>query len=335
MSKSAIIYCRVSTKGQEEDGTSLDSQEAACIEHAKSLGFTDWRVTREVFTGAELYDRPLLARDRNDLKSGRFQALIVYSTDRLSRKAVHVAMIAEDCQRHGVELVFVTEPIDNSPVGQMVAYVRGFAAELEREKIRERGLRGKRQRALSGKIHNFGPELYGYHRDRTTGKRVIHDPEAMVVRDIYSMIVSERIGATATATRLNKRGIPTASAGKYALSDPNRQPIWRTNQVLKLVRNPAYKGKTYAYRGSAPESEWITLPDDVTPPIVSPKLWQQARDALSNHTAKRPATRSTQPYYAASSTAPSAGGSMYSSSENTHGRAYIQIYICSSQATGR
>jgi len=37
-------------------------------------------------------------------------------------------MIAEDCQRHGVQLIFVTEPLDNSPVGQMVAYVRGFAA---------------------------------------------------------------------------------------------------------------------------------------------------------------------------------------------------------------
>ena len=113
MGKSAIIYCRVSTKGQEEDGTSLDSQEAACIEHAKSLGFIDWRVTREVFTGAELHDRPQLSRDRNDLKSGRFQALIAYSTDRLSRKAVHVAMIADDCQRHGIDLIFVTEPLDN------------------------------------------------------------------------------------------------------------------------------------------------------------------------------------------------------------------------------
>jgi site-specific DNA recombinase len=145
---------------------------------------TSGNVSLLIATGAELYDRPLLARDRDDLKSSQFQALIAYATDRLSRKAVHVAMIAEDCQRHGIDLIFVTEPLDNSPVGQMVAYVRGFAAELEREKIRERGLRGKRQRALSGKIHNYGPELYGYRRDRTTGKRVIHDPEAMVVRDI-------------------------------------------------------------------------------------------------------------------------------------------------------
>jgi hypothetical protein len=55
----AIIYCRVSTRRQEDEGTSLDSQEAACIRHAQSLGFTSRRVTREVYSGAELYDRPL------------------------------------------------------------------------------------------------------------------------------------------------------------------------------------------------------------------------------------------------------------------------------------
>jgi DNA invertase Pin-like site-specific DNA recombinase len=81
----AIIYRRVSTKRQEDEGTSLDSQEAACVNHAQALGFTSWRVTREVYSGAALYDRPLLSRDRADLKSGQFKALIAYSTDRLSR----------------------------------------------------------------------------------------------------------------------------------------------------------------------------------------------------------------------------------------------------------
>ena len=312
----------------------MESQEAACIAKAQELGYTSWRVVREVYSGAKLYERDLLNHIREvDLKSGQFQALITHDQDCLAREPVHFALIAYDCERYGVQLITVIEPLDNSPTGQLISYVRGFAAKLEREKIRERTLRGKRQHALNGRIHNFGPELYGYRRDRTTGKRVIHDPEAAVVRDIYIMIVGERIGATATATRLNKRGIPTASAGKYTLSDPNRQPIWRTNQELKIVRNLAYKGETYAWTccGSAPESEWIRLPDDVTPPIVSPELWQQAQDALSEihseatRNEKHPALLRGFVYCAV------CGRRMYNSSENTHGRAYIQIYNCSSQ----
>src|SRR5437660_667077 len=69
-SKVALIYCRVSTKSQEEEGTSLDSQAQACVAHAETLGYAVGRVTREVFTGAELWDRPLLARDRADIKQG-------------------------------------------------------------------------------------------------------------------------------------------------------------------------------------------------------------------------------------------------------------------------
>src|SRR5687768_5172800 len=108
----AVVYCRVSTKGQEEDGTSLDSQADACVKHAEALGYTVGRVTREVYTGAELWDRLKLAQDRADMKAGQFQALIVYAIDRLTRDPIHLAIIAEECDRAGVALEFVTEPLD-------------------------------------------------------------------------------------------------------------------------------------------------------------------------------------------------------------------------------
>ncbi len=71
--KSALVYCRVSTQKQEEEGTSLDSQAAACIAHAEKLGYQIGRVTKEVYSGAELFDRPLLSRDRADIRAGMFQ----------------------------------------------------------------------------------------------------------------------------------------------------------------------------------------------------------------------------------------------------------------------
>src|SRR5437016_1647812 len=92
----ALIYCRVSTKGQE-DNESLKTQMEACISHAESLGFKIGRVTIEVDSGADLWDRPLLSRDRVDLKSGQFQALICYAIDRLSRDIAHLAIIADEC----------------------------------------------------------------------------------------------------------------------------------------------------------------------------------------------------------------------------------------------
>ena len=46
----AAIYCRVSTREQAE-GTSLDTQEQACIDRAGTLGYEVIDVVREDHTG--------------------------------------------------------------------------------------------------------------------------------------------------------------------------------------------------------------------------------------------------------------------------------------------
>ena len=49
-----------------------------------------------------------------------------------------LALSAEERQKAEVGLVFVTEPMDNSPEGQLLTFVRGWASALEREKIKDR-----------------------------------------------------------------------------------------------------------------------------------------------------------------------------------------------------
>ena len=59
----AAIYVRVSTAAQEEDGTSLDTQEAACRRYATERGWSvdDAHVYREQFSGYTR-ERPLLSQ---------------------------------------------------------------------------------------------------------------------------------------------------------------------------------------------------------------------------------------------------------------------------------
>lgn len=335
----ALIYCRVSTKAQEEEGTSLDSQETECRRHSETLGYVVARVTREVYSGAELWDRPKLAQDRADIKAGRFQALICHSTDRLSRNPVHLALIAEECDRAGVALSFVTEPLDNSPEGQLIRYVRGYAGQVEREKIRERQLRGKRTRVQSGKIHGHGPELYGYRRDKAVGIRTVYEPEATVVRQVFTWMVEGHLGTVSIARRLNEQGIPPPSAGKLMYSDAERRPRWGKSQVRKIVQHPAYKGETIEWRHRRvasqaerrrpdydaaagrvirPEAEWIYLPDGITPPIVSAEVWQAAQEALRERRAVLATRNAARPYLLRGLVwCANCGRRMYGSVENT------------------
>ena len=99
--------------------------------------------------------------------------------------------MAEECERVGAKLAFVTEPLDSSPEGQLIQFVKGYAAKLEHAKIKERTLRGRLARVKSGKIHGVGSELYGYPRNRRLGVRLIHEAEASVVREIYNWVADE------------------------------------------------------------------------------------------------------------------------------------------------
>ncbi|MFL6215898.1 MAG: recombinase family protein [Blastocatellia bacterium] len=288
--KKALIYCRVSTTNQEKEGTSLDSQVEACTKYALALGYSIGRITKEVYSGAELYDRPKLARDRTDLAAGDFQALICYSTDRLSRDPIHLAIIALELERVGVELIFVTEPMDKSDEAGLIRYVKGYAAKMEREKFRERSLRGKQARILAGKIHGSGIDLYGYRRDKEAGVRVVYEPEAAIVRRIYQWIGEEALGVKSIARRLNEQNVPPPAASKINFSD-GRTPVWNGEGVRRIARDSTYKGKGRAWRHKQlgrngrmvlrPDSEQIALPESTSPAIVSVEVWRAVQEHLS------------------------------------------------------
>lgn len=290
------IYCRVSTGAQEAEGTSLASQEAACRAYAVKHGYVvdEAHIYREVHTGAELWERPKLSALRAAVREREVGAIVAYALDRLSREQGHLYIIDDECTRHDVALLFATEEFEQTAIGKIIRSVKSFAAELEREKIRERTLRGKRTLAESGKLHNGGAELYGYIRDKSTRTRTLNEAEAVVVRRIFAWVGEERLSLYQVASRLNGEGIPPPSVGKTRQRpDAEYAPRWGKSQLHRLLTNPAYKGETYAWRYrrwtknrelSRPQEEWLPLAAGTSPAIVSPALWQAAQDRLNTNT---------------------------------------------------
>lgn len=328
MSGVALIYTRVSGPGQEKDGASLELQEEACRTLASERGYTVGAVVREVYRGAELFDRPQMTQVRADLRARRYAALIVWTTSRLARNPVHQAIIIEEAMRGGAVVEIVNEPLDTSPEGLLIAYVRGYAAQIDRERIRAQTLGGRRRRLESGKIHNVGVDLYGYRRDREVGVRLIYEPEAAIVRRIYDWCVSEHRGIRTIARLLNEQGIPPPDVGKRerARTSGGLPIIWHSSTVRNILRNSAYRGETLVWRTRSevvtsataptrrsrdpqqpprtsqyqnkprPAAEYLRLPDGVTPAIVSAETWYAAQLALDLRLAQRGAQATALPY---------------------------------------
>jgi len=281
------IYCRVSTKAQAEEGTSLESQQRACEKLAFDKGYEISQVFKEDWPGDTL-DRPELIRLRDLIRSDHVGVVLCHATDRLARNPIHLAIIAEECQKNGTDLVFVTEPLDNSPEGQLIQFVKGYAAQIEREKIRERTIRGKQMRAVQGKLpQGTGKGAYGYRYDKSTGKRVVVQAEAEVIRKIFRMAASG-CSVHGIAKQLTDEGIPSFS-GTH----------WHPLTVRRMLKNPIYTGRTYYGRTKRIplggkrrrleeklDSEWILIPD-ATPAIISMDEFNAAQEEL-----KKPKSRS-------------------------------------------
>ena len=139
--KRAAIYCRVSTKGQKEEGTSLEKQLRGCLEKARHEygmempsekviqsylkrlengdAICENGICMEDYSGAELTMRPMLARLRDDVKDGRYDVVVAYEVDRLSRKMSHRYILKEEWKEHNVELVYVKQAFENNAQGEI------------------------------------------------------------------------------------------------------------------------------------------------------------------------------------------------------------------------
>jgi site-specific DNA recombinase len=286
---SALVYCRVSSGAQEQDGTSLDTQEQRCRAYAAEHGLEVTAVYRETYTGAEL-GRPKLDALRARVRAGGIAAVIVYALDRLSRGQGFAPVLMDEFMRRGCVLLFVTDPPEDTDEGKLFITITEYVAVKERRKIAERTARGRKAKAEAGLLCGGSFALFGYQKDPEARQRVVYEPEAAVVRDIFTS-AADGDSLHAIARRLNARGVPTRVAGKkpFKYRDGNRQRSqpsgkWDHKAVASILRNPSYKGEMPAYLG-------VAMPAGTRPALVSPELWAQAQRTFAKAAAIAAADR--------------------------------------------
>src|SRR5690348_11988591 len=97
MSARYAIYCRVSTDAQERDGTSLETQEAACRAAVAQAGGLVVNCTRESASGYSL-GRSGLTELRQLVRDGKVDVLLCHDVDRLSRQQNHMGVLFDEVQ---------------------------------------------------------------------------------------------------------------------------------------------------------------------------------------------------------------------------------------------
>ena len=292
----AAIYARKSTvqAGARDKSDSVERQ----LEHARAYAARKgWTIAEEHayfddgISGAEFGDRrPGLARLLNALRpQPRFQALIMSEESRLGREQIETAYMLKQIMQAGVRVFFYLEDRErtlDSALDKAMLSLSNFAAELEREKARQRTHDALARKARA--LYVTGGRVYGYDNIEVLdadGKRQhvvrqINAAQAAVVRRIFSLC-AEGVGITRIAKALNEDDVapPRGTNGwaPTAVREILRRPLYSGEIVWNRVRKRDQWGvKRYMAR---PEADWLRLQAPKLR-IVPEELWQTAHGRL-------------------------------------------------------
>lgn len=195
--KKVAIYVRVSTREQAEEGYSIGAQ---LDKVRKYCDIKSWSIVEEYvdggFSGGSL-DRPEMKKLINDVKKSKFDMVLVYKLDRLSRSQKDTLYLIEEVfKKNGVDFTSMQENFDTStPLGMAMVGILSVFAQLERAQIAERMSMGREARAKEGLWHGGGWDPIGYdyipaNGEKGGGSLRINEYEAMQVRKIYDLFES-------------------------------------------------------------------------------------------------------------------------------------------------
>lgn len=122
-------------------GDSIENQIEMCKNYVTTHFGADCEVIvyeDEGFSGGTI-DRPQFKLMLQDAKRKRFDSLICYRLDRVSRNIADFSSLIEDLQTYNIGFISIKEQFDTTtPMGRAMMYISGVFAQLERETIAER-----------------------------------------------------------------------------------------------------------------------------------------------------------------------------------------------------
>lgn len=221
----ALLYARVSTQMQVEDGVSLGAQERQLIQAAEMYGFTEHEVVlEEGRSGKNVSGRPKLIDALKQLDEGKADALIVTRIDRLARSTKDFLDIVDRAGKNEWRLIMLDLNLDTSTYqGRFVVTIMSALAEMERGIIAERAKDIHKDRREQGVV--WGKDM---------GPRPMYPPQ---VRE--QLLIHRRKGMSfqAIADTLNVNGVLAPRGGTWYASSVR-------NAINALTQREDDNGKT-------------------------------------------------------------------------------------------
>ena len=227
-----MIYCRVSTKEQVDEGNSLVSQEKNCRDYAVKHGYEIVQLFIEQGESAKTANRTELRKliDFCTSRKNNIQAVIAYKIDRISRNMDDYSQIRIMLKRCTVEIKSTSENFEDTPAGKFMENIIANVAQFDNDVRTERSIGGMRDAVREGRYVWMAPP--GYINIKAGGKATITQSEqAPLIRKAFELVVNGYYSTEKIRQVINEDGLVT-----------NRGKSITNSHFRKILRNPLYAG---------------------------------------------------------------------------------------------
>lgn len=269
----AIIYCRVSSVKQVEEGHGLQSQETRCRQYALEKGYNVEAVFPDgVSGGGDFMKRPGMVALLAYLEAQAGQKYIVIFDDlkRFARDTEFHIKLRRELAARSASVECLNFKFEDSPEGRFIETILAAQGELERAQNGRQVSQKMKARMMNGYWCFHAPSGYRYAKTKEHGKLLVRDePLASVVQEVF-----ERLANGSLQTVTEAVAFLGAQAGWTSL----RSSAVNYQTIYDLLRRPLYAGYIEM-------PTWdIALQRGKHEPLISFETWQKAQERLKGTT---------------------------------------------------
>lgn len=235
--KKALIYCRVSSKKQDVEGSGLSSQEYRCREFAAQKGYQVEAVFPDDVTGGgDFMKRPGMVALLAYLDAFPQENFVVIFDDlkRYARDVEFHLKLKREMTRRNAQRECLNFKFEDTPEGKFIETVMAAQGELEREQNGRQVRQKMRARLDQGFWVSRQPIGYRYEKSKRGGKVLVRDePLASIVQEALEGYACGRFESQVEVKRFFEAQPTFPRNGKGEITQ---------QRVTDILTHPLYAG---------------------------------------------------------------------------------------------
>ncbi len=262
------LYARKSTEQEDKQALSIDSQIKEMLELAQRENLEVVEIKQESHSPKEVGQRPIYNELIEDIKRQKFNGILTWAPDRLSRNAGDLGAVVDLMDKKLlVEIRTFSQKFTDNPNEKFLLMILGSQAKLENDNKMVNVKRGLRARCEMGLWPSVAPTGYLTNPDRNKKCQVIIDEfRHEVIKQIFEKVAHDGWSGRKIYHWLRDDIKFTTKSGK---------PLTLSN-VYIVLKNTFYYGEFEYPKGGG---KWYVGKHK---PIITKDLFNQAQNKLSS-----------------------------------------------------